>query len=415
MKKVTGMAVFALILCGCASQGEMRHMENTNDANQKTLRENEIRINNLENSVTALNTQIAQLNNRVYEVRTRGGQKTSMTVVPINPVHAAPASPATQPVSQSGNAVTPAPEPAPVSQPVAASQPASPSPAKTPVGKKIDPAARPTPMPTRQTPAPVISTPAPPPVAASRPRPSGASGSVGQPEAMAGPSGQISTSAPDELGLPPAEIPVPGNNTEMTTSIMAPASTAPIQPQRNNATDTPVPVPLIPESDLSLPPEHPDLAIPAPAGQTSPPVAAPAQTARAHTPAAPARSPQKGEEAAYTAALNAARSGRAAEGIRLFQDFLRQYPNGKYAANADFWIGECMYSQGNLKGALEQYQEVNNTFPTHHKNADALYKAAVTLGKMGDKAGAQEKFRQLVNSFPNSDAAKRARSMGYGR
>ncbi len=96
----------------------------------------------------------------------------------------------------------------------------------------------------------------------------------------------------------------------------------------------------------------------------------------------------------------------------MFRDFLQKYPNGQYAANAEYWIGECLYSQGKYKDALSEFQNVNNSFPSHHKNADALLKAGITLSKMGDKAGAAEKFRTVIANFPNSEAARRARAMG---
>ncbi len=132
------------------------------------------------------------------------------------------------------------------------------------------------------------------------------------------------------------------------------------------------------------------------------------------TPTPRAASP-RGEEAAYKAALNATLAGRTTEGIRLFRDFLQQYPDGRYAANAEYWIGECLYSQGKYQDALAQFQGVNATHPRHHKNADALLKAGMTLSRLGDKAGAAEKYRALMTQFPNSDAARRARAMGVAR
>ncbi len=96
----------------------------------------------------------------------------------------------------------------------------------------------------------------------------------------------------------------------------------------------------------------------------------------------------------------------------MFREFLQRYPNGRYAANADYWIGECLYQQGKYQDALSQFNTVNSSFPSHHKNADALLKAGLTLNKMGDNNGANEKFRAILASFPNSEAARRVRAMG---
>ena len=73
------------LAAGCASSDRVRQAESSSETNQKLLRETDHRLTTLERSVNALDSQVAQLNNRVYEVRTRGGQKTGMTVVPIIP------------------------------------------------------------------------------------------------------------------------------------------------------------------------------------------------------------------------------------------------------------------------------------------------------------------------------------------
>ena len=219
-------------------------------------------------------------------------------------------------------------------------------------------------------------------------------------------SGQIGQSA--DIGLPPVDMPAPSGNADIGNTMTAHATSETIAPPAASAAPEAVPVPLIPQSDLSLPPEHPEL--PPAASAQGPPT--PAASAGSPAPRQVAATSQRGEEAAYNAALRAARSGKTQEGIRLFRDFLQKYPNGKYAANADFWIGECLYSQGKYNEALNQFQTVNSAFPRHHKNADALLKAGMTLSKMGDQAGAQAKYRKLLASFPNSDAAKRARALG---
>lgn len=384
MRKIFIAALICTLCAGCAGQGTRAKLAEEN----KLIRENEQRLASLESSVTALNSQIAQLNNRVYEVRTRTGQKTSMTVVPIirpapapQPVNlaetaeatraAAPQAAASQPAAQAPAApIAPAPAPAAATSPAA-------TPARQPVGRKIDPAAKPGALPAKA---------AAQPAARQAPKAAAASGSIGRPEPASAQQGA------GDLALPPAElhaaeVPVPQGNVSPQ-----------LPPMEESAA---IPVPVLPPTDLSLPSEQPIQAPdPAPA-----PVKAPA-------PKPVSRNAAQGEQAAYNAALSAARSGRTAEGIRLFRDFLQKYPNGPYAANAEYWIGECLYSQGKYQDALSEFQNVNSAYPSHHKNADALLKAGITMNKMGDREGAAEKFRTLITNFPNSDAARRARAMG---
>lgn len=379
----------ALLSAACATSGQVNDVEDTARSSAKILRENEARLNNLESSISSLNTQIAQLNNRVYEVRTKNGQRTSMTVVPV-----------TQGASTASTR--------------AAAAPASPV-AQTPAARRIDPAARPAPLTSgTQAKAPAPARPA---ATAQRapatPAQADNKTNTANTAQTAGPSGQLAALPPEgELAMPPVEatapeVPVPGGNSYSGNTISAHA-----QNQITPTDETVVPVPLIPASDLSLPPESPELNLPPAPAQAAPA----ATTASASAPAAAARplaqTAQRGEEAAYQAALKAARSGHTAEGIRLFQDFLQKYPNGKYKANADYWIGECLYAQGKYQDALSQFQNINSSYPRHHKNADALLKAGMSLTKIGDSAGAQQKYRQLLADFPNSEAAKRVRAMG---
>ena len=447
----------ALGLIGCASTGQVDKLESTSETNTKLLRENEFRLHQLETSMASLNSQVAQLNNRVYEVRTRNGKKTSMTVVPIVPPAAATA-PAGTAGAAPAAAASGAPAPATAAQ---ASQPtsraeallaqarraaaernqaaqatpqgAAPAAASAgataaatgaqaaaaagPKGRMIDPAAAPTPIPA-PTPRAAAPTQRAPAATAS----AGASGSVGRP--VAGPSGTLAAQpAATPAALPPLDLPP----TTLPATASAPAAqTAGSQPTaapRANAVTgaaSTVPVPSIPASSLALPPEHPGLP---PVGQplTSEPGApqkalaspAPAQ-APSPAPAARAASP-RGEEAAYKAALNATLAGKTDEGLRLFHDFLQEYPHGRYAANADYWIGEGLYAQGKYHEALAQFQKVNDAYPQHHKNADALLKAGMTMSRLGDRTAAAEKYRTLMTQFPNSDAARRARAMGVAR
>ena len=65
--------------------------------------------------------------------------------------------------------------------------------------------------------------------------------------------------------------------------------------------------------------------------------------------------------------------------------------------------------------ALNQFRNVDASYPQHHKNADALLKSGMCLSRLGDKAAAAEAYKQLLARFPNSEAAQIARSRGLAR
>ncbi|MDD3683256.1 tol-pal system protein YbgF [Desulfovibrio desulfuricans] len=432
---VVPLACVALV-AGCASSDKMRQVESTSETNQKLLRETDQRLRTLEQSVNTLDSQVAQLNNRVYEVRTRGGQKTGMTVVPIIPPQphksavVAPAQPESAQLSAHG--------PVAASSERLQSQPATNAASAnsaTPNARAIDPAATIRPIPAaapretaRAEAEAMPKTPAAKTAAQQSPAEKPQAAAKGAAGSAAGGSA-ASFALPPESALPPAASAASGKGA--VQPMLPPVAAAGGNPD--------VPVPSVPVSDLALPPEHPGLGLPplpgdaaakngakgkaAKAAASPAPASAPASAASvAATPAVsaqtqPAALPKsgKGEEAAYKAALQPAMSGRAADSIGRFQTFLQEYPQGRFAANAEYWIGEGYYAQGKYKDALAQFEKVNSQWPRHHKNADALLKTGMTLSRMGDKEGAAQAYKKLLSQFPNSEAAGLARSRGLAR
>jgi TolA-binding protein len=336
---------------GCASTAQLREVESVEGRNEKILNATEQRVRVLEQGVSALGKQVEALDNRVYEVRTGSGRKTGMKVTPVFP-------PQTR---QTGNQDARTG----VSAPQNASVP----------GEQVNLAAPRT--------APIL-TPSVPPLRI----PSDGKDAAPAKNSAAVPPGGSGAAAPEPtaVALPPVEapaIPLPSAALSPTagqkaadTQASPPASTPsrPIEPAA--AMSGSIPVPSLPLSDLPLPPEHPDL----------PPVAPPLQVPAARPPAMPkgpvpadapaisgntagkartkdtAESSPKtgqGEESVYKAALSLAMSGRSAEGISQFRSFLQRYPNGRYAPNAEYWIGECLSAQKNYQDALAQFQLVN--------------------------------------------------------
>ena len=54
---------------------------------------------------------------------------------------------------------------------------------------------------------------------------------------------------------------------------------------------------------------------------------------------------------------------------------------------------------------------MDQSFPRHHKTADALLKAGMTMSRLGDAQGAKQQYQQVIDRFPNSQAARRARGL----
>ncbi|MBO4334336.1 MAG: tol-pal system protein YbgF [Desulfovibrio sp.] len=247
--------------------------------------------------------------------------------------------------------------------------------------------------------------PGPKPTAQLTPVPSQPQGLQAHPKTQAPAKTQNQPKASAKQEVKPAPRPAAQNRPPVADNAALALPPTDNKPQASN--ESPALPPTLPlEGTFSLPPSQ----APEPQAQPLlPPDTAGQPAPQAAAKPAPAAKAQAGEEASYQQALKAARSGRSQEGIQKFREFLTSYPNGKYAPNAEFWIGECLYDQGKYQEAINQYATVSSKYPRHHKNADALLKSGMSYKRLGDSAKAKDSYGRLLKEFPNSEAARRAR------
>jgi tol-pal system protein YbgF len=88
-----------------------------------------------------------------------------------------------------------------------------------------------------------------------------------------------------------------------------------------------------------------------------------------------------------------------------FQRFLQAEPQSELADNAQYWIGECRYSRGDMRGALAAFRETVARYPTGNKTADALLKEGMSLENLGDKEAARNTYQEVLRRFPGTAVA----------
>lgn len=91
-----------------------------------------------------------------------------------------------------------------------------------------------------------------------------------------------------------------------------------------------------------------------------------------------------------------------------FSDYIRNFPQNDLASNAQFYLGEIAYSQGDYKAAEAAYDTVLQNYPQSLKLSASLYKKALAESEMGMKLSAKRDLRDVVRRFPGSDEARRA-------
>ncbi len=148
----------------------------------------------------------------------------------------------------------------------------------------------------------------------------------------------------------------------------------------------------------------------APAAPAVTPVTTPTETV-SPTAAAPDEAQLAAERAAYEKAFNLLRELRYEQAITAFRAFLKQYPDGRYAHIAQYWLGEASYTRRDFKQAISDYQALLDGHPSSPKLAEAMLKIGYCHRELGDDAAARAQLEQLVKRYPNSTEAGQARSL----
>ena len=92
-----------------------------------------------------------------------------------------------------------------------------------------------------------------------------------------------------------------------------------------------------------------------------------------------------------------------------FQDFLKYYPNEDLAGNAQFYVAEIEYRQGNFTQAINDYNRVLDQYPGGNKSAAAQLKKGFALAELGQKDQAVKELNSLIARYPKAPEAAQAR------
>jgi tol-pal system protein YbgF len=116
------------------------------------------------------------------------------------------------------------------------------------------------------------------------------------------------------------------------------------------------------------------------------------------------------ERQAYTTALNTLEAGQAQVAEALFTNFLTSYPASSLAPNAEYWLGECFYSQKRYSDAILAFQNVTAQYPKHNKASASLLKTAYAYERLSDVQNAIFYLQQLLENYPASEPEALARA-----
>ncbi len=152
-----------------------------------------------------------------------------------------------------------------------------------------------------------------------------------------------------------------------------------------------------PPAGAATPPADPQIP---PAGGSTPESGSASEPSESADPAAESRR--------YQQALQTLRDGRYAEASDQLRSFLQDYPDGRLADNARYWLGESYYVVRRFEPAMEQFQQVMADFPDSAKRPDALLKIGYIQFEQGRLDAARDTLNQVIRQYPDSTAASLA-------
>lgn len=92
-----------------------------------------------------------------------------------------------------------------------------------------------------------------------------------------------------------------------------------------------------------------------------------------------------------------------------FSDYVRFYPNTDLAGNSYFYLAEISFKQGDYQGAIKNYEQVLQNFPTGNKAPSSDLKKGLALIELGQKDDGIAELRHVIQRYPRSNEALQAR------
>jgi tol-pal system protein YbgF len=114
------------------------------------------------------------------------------------------------------------------------------------------------------------------------------------------------------------------------------------------------------------------------------------------------------EESSYNAAYELIQNKQFSEATTAMKTFIKQYPHGKYAANAHYWLGELLLAQHQDQNAMKEFDIVTHDYPTSNKVSAAMLKLGYIYAKQGDTEKAKTVFLNIQKMFPGTTTSDMA-------
>jgi tol-pal system protein YbgF len=149
---------------------------------------------------------------------------------------------------------------------------------------------------------------------------------------------------------------------------------------------------------------------PGPSSSTAPSSADPGAPPAAAPTSSLSSLPGIASDTLYQNALRDFTTGKYDLSRQEFSDYVKNYGSTDLASNAQFYLGEISYSQGDYKEAIAQYNVVLANYPQSYKLQASLLKKGLAELELGMKTTGARDLKEVVRRFPGSDESRRAQA-----
>jgi tol-pal system protein YbgF len=112
--------------------------------------------------------------------------------------------------------------------------------------------------------------------------------------------------------------------------------------------------------------------------------------------------------ALYDDAFILVRGSKYDQAISSFKAFLDACPQNENAANAHYWIGDCLYTQEKYTAAVDEFDYVLKNYTETTVIVKALYKLARAKQELGKKDEARKYYKKIVAEHKGTLEARQA-------
>jgi tol-pal system protein YbgF len=125
-----------------------------------------------------------------------------------------------------------------------------------------------------------------------------------------------------------------------------------------------------------------------------------------NTPTSQQQTASLGSEAdQYKAAYGHVLSGDYAVAEQQFTQYIAQYPGSARAADANFWLGEALYSQGKYNEAAKTFLNAHQKYGSSEKAPEMLLKLGMSLAALDNIDTACATLKEVSKRYPKASRA----------